>query len=164
MGPTPIHELPPELASSAWFRAIGEHALRCYPEECCGAIVARGEAGLVAVPCRNIQNHLHAADPAAHRRDARTAFQIDPADLMAIDRDPSTTALRAIYHSHTDAGAYFSETDQRQAAPLGEPLLPDVHYLVISVGVQGLRETALYTWDDRLGCYAALPLESLLAK
>jgi proteasome lid subunit RPN8/RPN11 len=41
--------------------------------------------------------------------------------------------VAVIYHSHVDAGAYFSETDRRQALVGGEPAYPNAVYVVTSV-------------------------------
>ena len=101
--------------------AIHAQAVREYPHESCGLILTRGGERRV-LPCRNIQEELHAKDPARHPRDARTAYYIDPQDLLRIDRlDREGFAVAVIYHSHIDAGAYFSETDRRQALFGEEP-------------------------------------------
>ena len=38
-----------------------------------------------------------------------------------------------IYHSHIDAGAYFSETDRRNALIDGQPAYPEATYVVVAV-------------------------------
>ena len=63
--------------------AIHAQAVREYPHESCGIILTRGAERRV-IPCRNIQEELHAKDPARHPRDARTAYYIDPQDLLRI--------------------------------------------------------------------------------
>src|SRR5215510_16084737 len=107
-----------------------------YPEETCG-LVFETPAGLEVVPMRNIQNDLHRRDPAAHPRNARTAYTFEPEDMARVmtGREARSHALRAIYHSHPDHDAYFSETDRREAAPpeWGEPTYPGAVYLVFSV-------------------------------
>lgn len=96
------------------------HCAAGYPDEACGILLGPtdGVADRVA-PCNNIQNDLHAADPVAHRRDARTAYLIDPKDLFRLTREArdQDAEFKAIFHSHADVGAYFSDEDQRQAAP-----------------------------------------------
>ncbi|MFQ5521743.1 MAG: Mov34/MPN/PAD-1 family protein [Candidatus Methylomirabilia bacterium] len=105
-----------------------------YPYECCGVIlVGPGDKRLLH-PFRNIQNEKHAQDPAHYPRDARTAYYADPQDVMRLMRlEPEGYKVVTFYHSHIDVGAYFSETDKRQAAPGGEPLYPEAAYLVVSV-------------------------------
>ncbi|MGH7900069.1 MAG: Mov34/MPN/PAD-1 family protein, partial [Candidatus Binatia bacterium] len=53
--------------------AIDRHAIESYPLECCGAILAVGGREQVR-RITNIQDRLHREDPAAHPRDARTAY------------------------------------------------------------------------------------------
>ncbi len=95
--------------------AVESQAVEEYPHESCGVILKRsGERRLLR--CRNAQNELHARDPQRYPRDARTAYYIDPKDLLRIgDLEREGFDVAVIYHSHIDAGAYFSETDRRQA-------------------------------------------------
>ena len=127
--------------------ALRQHAVEDYPSESCGVIVARpGERRLVR--CRNVQNELHARDPERHPRDARTAYYIDPADLLKIGRlEAEGFSVAVIYHSHIDTGAYFSETDKRNALVGGEPAYPDAIYLVTSVLDGRAEHTAGFRWD-----------------
>ena len=98
--------------------------------------------------CRNVQNELHAKDPERHPRDARTAYYIDPADLLRIGRlEAEGFTVAVIYHSHIDAGAYFSETDRRNALMGGEPTYPDATYLVTSVMNGRVETTSAFRWD-----------------
>ena len=41
--------------------------------------------------------------------------------------------MATIYHSHIDVGAYFSDTDKKNALIDGEPTYPDAVYVVMSV-------------------------------
>jgi proteasome lid subunit RPN8/RPN11 len=53
-----------------------------------------------------------------------------------------------LYHSHPDAGAYFSTMDRQWAlTPGGRPLWDGVGYLVVSVRDGRADEARLYTWD-----------------
>jgi proteasome lid subunit RPN8/RPN11 len=110
-------------------------------------ILARaGERRLHA--CRNVQNDLHARDPERYPRDARTAYYIDPADLLRIGRlEGEGFTVAVIYHSHVDAGAYFSETDRRNALLGGEPSYPDSTYVVTSVMNGRVDAMAAFRWD-----------------
>lgn len=135
------------IATPDELRAIRDQAVAEYPAESCGVIVTRGaERRLVA--CRNIQDALHTKDPERYTRDARTAYYIDPADLLRIGRlEGDGFAVSVIYHSHVDAGAYFSETDRRQALVGGEPAYPDATYLVTSVAAGRADAMAAFRWD-----------------
>src|SRR4030095_10157112 len=65
---------------------IDRHAAESYPRECCGIVVGdRGHERVRRID--NIQHCLHAEDPAAHPRDSRTAYFMDPRQLYAALRD-----------------------------------------------------------------------------
>ena len=118
-----------------------------YPGECCGVILERGAERLL-FRCRNIQNALHERDPIRHPRDARTAYYIDPADLLAIGRrEAEGYRVGVIYHSHIDTGAYFSETDKRNALMADEPTYPDARYVVVSVLSGRFVAASTYAWN-----------------
>jgi proteasome lid subunit RPN8/RPN11 len=81
-------------------------------------------------------------------RDARTAYYIDPKDLLRIgDLERRGYEVAVIYHSHVDAGAYFSETDRRQAVVGGEPAYPGAVYVVTSVIGGKVDAAAAFRWD-----------------
>lgn len=128
--------------------AIRAQALEEYPEESCGVIVARGDERRV-LRCRNVQNELHARDPERNPRTARTAYHIDPRDLLRIGRlESEGFEVSIIYHSHVDAGAYFSETDRRQALMDDEPTYPGTTYLVTSVRERQVEATTAFRWHE----------------
>ncbi|HET8576191.1 MAG TPA: Mov34/MPN/PAD-1 family protein [Methylomirabilota bacterium] len=132
------------------FSRIRAQAEAEYPAECCGVVLVRptGPADRLLLPCRNIQNELHAKDPVRHPRDARTAYFIDPKDLLAIGRrEAQGYRVTVIYHSHIDAGAYFSETDKRNALMNGEPAYPEAAYIVASVVERRLVDAGVFVWD-----------------
>ncbi|HEV8617368.1 MAG TPA: Mov34/MPN/PAD-1 family protein [Methylomirabilota bacterium] len=147
--------------------AIRRQAEEEYPHESCGVILARGgERRLLR--CRNAQNELHAREPERHPRDARTAYYIDPRDLLRIgDLEREGFAVAVIYHSHVDTGAYFSETDRRQALVGSEPAYPEATYVVSSVVRGGVEALAAFRWDPAardfvtvdLGAAEARPME-----
>jgi proteasome lid subunit RPN8/RPN11 len=126
------------------------HARRDYPEECCGFVYGAKDAPTAtrAVACVNIQNELHAMDPATHERDASIAYNLGAGDLFKLSKSlRSTEPVKVIYHSHIDVGAYFSATDQAAAQMDGEPSYP-VEYLVIDVQKDGVRGAAQFAWSD----------------
>ena len=97
-----------------------------------------------------MQDEYHAQDPTSFPRDSRTAYFIDPSDLLRIQREARQKGceIRAIYHSHVDAGAYFSEEDERIALSEGEPAYPGVSYLVVSVKGGRPEEASLFAWNE----------------
>ncbi len=131
---------------------IGRHALNTYPDECCG-IVTQNKTDQAVHECTNIQNRLHAEDPALHQRDARTAYAIDrkEAEKIFSDAKAGGAEVIAFYHSHTDHDAYFSETDKEVQTILGEPEFPDALHIVISVKDGKLDHIKSFLWDgDKL--------------
>jgi proteasome lid subunit RPN8/RPN11 len=129
---------------------VHTQAMAEYPSECCGVLLERGapEPDRFLLPCRNIQDELHAKDPIRHSRDSRTAYFIDPKDLLTIGRrEGQGYRVATIYHSHIDTGAYFSPTDRQNALINGEPAYPDAMYVVLSVVDRRVVEMAAFVWD-----------------
>jgi proteasome lid subunit RPN8/RPN11 len=137
---------------------IHSQAAAEYPAESCGVVLtSAGERRLIA--CRNVQNDLHARDPERHPRDARTAYYIDPADLLRIGRlEGEGSTVHVIYHSHIDAGAYFSETDRRNAMLGDEPAYPTATYVVTSVMDGRVDAMAAFRWDPGQREFAAVEM------
>ncbi len=132
---------PDELAE------IRRHAEADYPSECCGVILTRGANERLLMRCRNLQDTLHRDDPIKHPRDSRTAYYIDPADLLRVmRREGEGYRVEVIYHSHCDAGAYFSETDKRDALFGGDPVYPEATYVVVSVREGRVAAGGAFRW------------------
>ena len=124
-----------------------------YPHETCGVLVGpvKEKEKITAIyPCRNVQDEYHALDSVSFPRTARTAYFIEPRDLLRIQRENREKGceMRVIYHSHVDAGAYFSEEDQRIALSEGRPAYPGVVYLVVSVRGGNAGEVAFFCWNE----------------
>jgi len=137
------------IVTAEELEAIRRQALEEYPRESCGVILEQGRLRRI-LRCRNIQDALHAKDPQRHPRDARTAYFIDPQDLLRIGRlEGEGFAIAVIYHSHVDAGAYFSPTDRQQALIGGEPTYPSATYLVTSVVGGRVEAVAGFRWSVR---------------
>jgi glutamate-1-semialdehyde 2,1-aminomutase len=127
--------------------AIKRQAVAEYPNECCGVILVRG-AERRHMPCRNVQDQMHARDPMTFPRTARNAYYMDPLDALRLNRlVDEGFAFAVIYHSHPNAGAYFSETDRAQALIKGEPAYPGAVYVVVSVVGREVRALAAYGWN-----------------
>src|SRR5262250_2890512 len=111
------------LTAEEYARVRSQAAVE-YPAECCGVVMDKNGERLL-IPCRNIQDELHAKDPQRHPRDSRTAYYIDPKDLIAMGRrEAQGYRVLTIYHSHIDAGAYFSATDKHNALIHSVPAFP----------------------------------------
>ena len=137
-------------------RALVDHARRDYPNECCGLLLRAG--GSPAPPlrlreCVNAQDRYHRSDPANFPRTSRNAYFLDPRELLQIDRAcrKSGESIAAVYHSHCDAEAYFSEEDVNRALDDGRPLFPGVYYLVLSVRCGRPIRAKTFCWCPESG-------------
>jgi glutamate-1-semialdehyde 2,1-aminomutase len=129
--------------------AIKRQAVTEYPNECCGVILTRGAERRV-VACRNVQDQMHARDPITFPRTARNAYYMDPLDALRLNRlVDEGFEFGVIYHSHPNAGAYFSETDRAQALIRGEPAYPGAVYVVVSVLGREVKSLAAYRFNAR---------------
>ncbi|MBI5057951.1 MAG: M67 family metallopeptidase [Nitrospirae bacterium] len=128
--------------------AMFQHALKTYPEECCGIITGDGH-NQTAHMCENIQNRLHSQDPRGHPRDARTAYVIDRKELEGIISRAKGhgEGVIAFYHSHPENDAYFSEEDFTAQTVFGEPEFPDALHIVISVRSGKIHDLKCFKWD-----------------
>jgi glutamate-1-semialdehyde 2,1-aminomutase len=133
---------------------IKRHAIREYPNEACGVILTQGGRRQL-MRLRNVQNELHAKDPEKYPRTAAQAYAVDVEILQLLNQvvDLGVT-LSVIYHSHVDAhwhgtGAYFSETDKKNALFGDEPTFPATTYVVASVVKKEIEAVAGFRWDPR---------------
>jgi len=88
-------------------------------------------------------------DPVEFPRTAENAYFIDPADLLKTERKTSKTGqtIRAIYHSHIDCDAYFSDEDIHRALVDGSPAYPETVHLVLSVVKGTVKHGKQFLWD-----------------
>jgi proteasome lid subunit RPN8/RPN11 len=154
MGETP--EIP-----LAMMQEMFAHAEKAYPQEACGIITGTGTRLTRLTRCRNAQDELHAADPERYPRSSRDGYNIDPRDMFEILRGAEACGeeIKIIYHSHVDAGAYFSQEDKQAATWEGEPTYPDVAHIVISVMAGTPESASLYRWNADRRDFEGGPLE-----
>lgn len=143
------------LLSPEQLQIMRAHAEKDYPAECCGLLTASQEAPALTVdviPMVNAQDEYHARYPDEFPRTSRNGYFLEPRSLFALEKKMRADRRRitAIYHSHIDAGAYFSDEDKRAALSGGEPLYPGVFYFVISVLKGRAGEYRIFFWDKRL--------------
>ncbi|MGA1197654.1 MAG: Mov34/MPN/PAD-1 family protein [Candidatus Latescibacterota bacterium] len=136
------------------------HAKADYPAECCG-IITNVQGNLTVHRCENIQDKLHAADPQTHPRTSKLAYRMDDMQVMRIQREAESKEgqMVAIYHSHIDVDAYFSEEDQNAAMFFGEPAYPGVVYPVIPVKDGRVDEAGrkVFQWCDQTSTFEQIP-------
>jgi len=138
---------------------VESHAIACYPDECCGLVVAHAGGGQTVVRIRNIQDEMHAKDPERYPRSARIAYAGHPGDLrdaLALAERPGNS-LAAFYHSHPDHEAYFSDEDVAQATPFGEPSYPDALQIVVSLYDGSVRAVKAFAWSEASGTFEETP-------
>lgn len=146
--------------------AVEADAVRGYAadEEACGYLTGpAGDALLCDAHVRmdNLANRLHAMDPERYFRTGRMYFEFNGVKFgRAVDEGArSGHPVKVLYHSHLDAGAYFSPTDvavMSQGEPPAEeggawkpgpgPAWP-LAFLVTSVRATGVDDHRLFVWD-----------------
>jgi proteasome lid subunit RPN8/RPN11 len=119
-------------------QAIGRHAERTYPEECCGFLL-----GAVAHGVTRVARVVPAAN---ERQDSRhNRFVMSPETVLAAHKEARATGLSVVgyYHSHPDHPAEPSDFDREHA-------WPGLSYLIVSVrGGQVDRARSWRLRDDR---------------
>ena len=138
---------------------LHEHGRAEHPDECCGAVIERDGRDVV-VKFTNIQNRLHAENPAENPRDAKTAYTPEPKELFAVIRagaEPGA-CLKVFYHSHSVRGSYFSGEDRARAMFGDDPAYPDVAYVVVS-DAREPGEARAFRWDESAHDFVEVPIE-----
>ncbi len=146
--------------------AVEDDARRGYAagEEACGYLRGPAEDPLLcdeAVRMENVANKLHQVDPETYFRTAATFFAFNERKFeRAIEEGRAEgRPVKVLYHSHLDAGAYFSDTD-RAVMSMGEPPASEggairlgagpawpLAFLVTSVRADGVDDHKLFVWD-----------------
>ena len=125
------------------------HVRAGYPFEACGALLGRGRDVHRVAPLENRETEK-----------PRVRYQIDPRDLVRLDREARAEELEIVgyFHSHPDHPARPSETDEKIAA---EGLSDGVFHIV--VGVEGGARTTPTAWlfREATGAFEAEPFDVL---
>lgn len=108
--------------------------------EVCGFVIRRS-GRMDVVPVENAADRYHARDPEAFPRTSREAYLMDPRAQLRVHEELAASGgeIAAVWHSHVEVGAYFSEKDRADAVIDGAPVIPGAEYLVF--GVRGGRVT-----------------------
>ncbi len=108
--------------------------------EACGFVVRR-DGALHVVPIQNAADRYHEADPTRFPRTSRESYLMDPGEQLRVLRELEAWGgeIAAVWHSHVEVGAYFSEKDRADALVDGVQTVPGAEYLVL--GVRGGRVT-----------------------
>jgi len=140
--------------------AMRAHARQTYPEECCGMVVQRGGKQDV-VRVTNVQNELNAKDPEQFPRTAATAYAMRYAEVEPLLESAYRGEIRllAVYHSHPEHDAYFSEHDRAAAANwIGDPSYAGAVQLVFSVRNGEVVDWKAFRWNAEAGAYVEIEL------
>jgi len=127
---------------------IHAHAVAGYPSESCGFVAGpASEPGRLdrSTPQENEADKYHKLDPLTFPRTSRTYFKIN--ELRAArafeQGDREGFPIKVIYHSHCDAGAYFSQEDAATFATAGTLMWPCA-FIVVSVQQGKVADTKLW--------------------
>ena len=130
---------------------IYAHAMKKFPNECCGAILTDG----TIIKFTNVQDANSIDDLSESPRDASTAYLVDSGNLFKVDKKHRQGMLKVLYHSHPNEKAYFSPKDKSDAMWDERPNYPDVIYVVISLygkTENDIKDLKAYTWiEDKKG-------------
>ncbi|NRA37236.1 MAG: Mov34/MPN/PAD-1 family protein [Planctomycetes bacterium] len=130
---------------------IAHHAISWYASESCGLLfAAKGSTDCVRCVCmENLQDKYHEKMPEDFPRTSVDAFKLNEREVMKLDEAAHIDGQRllAIFHSHVDCGAYFSEEDILMAAPFGEPSDPEMWHVVLDCQKDGVHGAKAYKWN-----------------
>ena len=113
--------------------SIDEHALACYPEECCGVLLGAASAVTAIRRTRN-----------RHPGDRTRRYEIGIDELLEVQRHVRETGLEVVgyYHSHPDRRARPSSADRDTA-------WPEISYLIIAVRDSRIEERRAWRFSWR---------------
>jgi adenylyltransferase/sulfurtransferase len=141
------------------------HGVKTYPEEGCGVLSGPLHQPPLMDgyhPVENIINRMHEEDPERYPRTAERGYYMDPVEMMRLEKQFSAGGrrLKAIFHSHVDVGAYFSQEDIDRALWAGQPILPGVAYLVCGIKNRQPDGAMLAWFDEQSGEFKTGPVNS----
>jgi proteasome lid subunit RPN8/RPN11 len=126
--------------------------------EVCGFLVRRAGA-LQVVPITNVADRYHALDPSSFPRTSRDSYLMNTKEQLRLHRELEERGgeIAAVWHSHVEVGAYFSEKDRSDAVLGGQPVVPGAEYLVLGIRRGRVTEGKRFRWDG--GEYVEAPLD-----
>ena len=141
---------------------IEAHALECYPSEACGFVMGpAGEPDLLDEARReeNEADKYHRLDPETSPRTSAMYFKINElrAQRAFTAGEDSGRPLKVIYHSHCDAGAYFSAEDAATFAQSGQLMWPCA-YILVSIQQGKVAEHRLHVHVPGTNDFVESPL------
>jgi [CysO sulfur-carrier protein]-S-L-cysteine hydrolase len=127
---------------------IEAHAVACYPSEACGFVIGPAATpSLLDESVREVNeaDKYHAMDPETFPRTSETYFKLNELRAArAFDAgEAAGRPIKVIYHSHCDAGAYFSAEDAYTFAS-EDTLMWPCAFIVVSVVDGAIAERRLW--------------------
>ncbi|MAC27780.1 MAG: hypothetical protein CMN29_04250 [Sandaracinus sp.] len=116
---------------------IEAHARAEYPSECCGFVFGPADQARrldASTREENEADKYHRMDPETFPRTSKEYFKINElrASRTMEEAEKAGRPLKVVYHSHCDAGAYFSDEDKATFSQNGTLMWPCA-FLVVSV-------------------------------
>lgn len=138
------------------------HALECYPKEACGFVMGPAETPDLLDEARREENEAdkyHKLDPETFPRTSEMYFKINElrAQRAFNAGEENGRPLKVIYHSHCDAGAYFSAEDAATFAQSGQLMWPCA-YIVVSIQQGKVAEHRLHVHVPGTNDFVESPL------
>lgn len=128
--------------STEMLGVVCREAIEAFPSECCGFLLK----GTVR-PARNMADVPSSADE--WHRSSREGYVLSLEDARYLDDSlDGDDPVAAVYHSHPNGRAYFSEEDAAYTIHEGRPVYPGVAQLVLGIDETGLREARLFDLDS----------------
>jgi [CysO sulfur-carrier protein]-S-L-cysteine hydrolase len=136
------------VIARAVLEQIHAHALQDYPSEACGFGSGPAAEAASVDACARQQNEAdkyHALDPITFPRTSRMYFKMN--ELRAArafeEGERAGCPIKLIYHSHCDAGAYFSQEDAATFSVERQLMWPCA-FIVVSVMQGKVEDTKLW--------------------
>jgi len=139
--------------SSGALAAIRAHLIHAYPNEGCGVLIGSTADDRIEI------SRAAGARNAEMKRGA-DRFEIEPRDLMAIERELDArrdgSQVVGFFHSHPDAPARPSVTDLEMARGLFDVTRAFYVYAIARVSAGGFEEISYWRLAEELGGFVEL--------
>ena len=124
------------------------HAVECFPSESCGFVTGPADQPRKLDASErqvNQADKLHKLDPERFPRTSTTYFAIDAlrAERAIEQAQQNGRPVKVVYHSHCNAGAYFSAEDKATFAAQNTLMWPCA-FIVVSVMEGKVADTKLW--------------------
>jgi len=137
----------PLVLSEELFRRIEREGSQAFPNECCGILIGRDEAGERVVHKLVPGKNAFEADEQYHR------FSIDPRAQLQAEREAEAAGMAVLgfYHSHPDHPARPSDYDRDHGWP---------YYSYVIVSIMSGKPADMTSWvlNDQANVFEKQPI------